>query len=79
EMAAQERKSRKKHLKRLREGLETSFESSDIHLETLRGLKDLNSQIAAVAYPILIRNGQLLETRLIDSIEDSNEAENAES
>ena len=70
EMAAQERKSRKKHLKRLREGRETSFESSDIHLETLRGLKELNSQIAAVAYPILIKNGQLLETRLIDTMEE---------
>jgi phosphate:Na+ symporter len=75
EMAAQERKSRKKHLKRLREGLETSFESSDIHLETLRGLKDLNSQISAVAYPILIKNGQLLESRLIDTMDDGDEAE----
>lgn len=71
EMSAQERKSRKKHLKRLREGLETSFESSDVHLETLRGLKDLNSQIAAVAYPILYKGGQLLETRLVESIEDA--------
>lgn len=68
EMASRERKSRKKHLKRLREGQEASFESSDIHLETLRGLKDLNSQIAAVAYPILYRNGQLLETRLVENI-----------
>ncbi len=77
EMAAQERKSRKKHLKRLREGLETSFESSDIHLETLRALKDLNSQIAAVAYPILIKNGQLLETRLIDAMEPEDAPEQA--
>jgi phosphate:Na+ symporter len=70
EMAAQERKSRKKHLKRLRDGVESSFESSDVHLETLRGLKALNSQIAAVAYPILYKNGQLLETRLVETIED---------
>ena len=71
EMAAQERKSRKRHLKRLREGTEDSLESSDIHLETLRALKDINSQIAAIAYPILVRNGQLLETRLVEEISDS--------
>ncbi len=64
-----ERKSRKKHLKRLREGSEVSLESSDIHLETLRALKDLNSQIAAVAYPILYKHGQLLETRLVESMD----------
>ncbi len=64
-----ERKSRKKHLKRLREGSEISLESSDIHLETLRALKDLNSQIAAVAYPILYKHGQLLETRLVETMD----------
>lgn len=67
-MAAKEHKSRKKHLKRLREGQEVSFESSDIHLETLRALKDLNSQISAVAYPILYKHGQLLETRLVEDM-----------
>jgi len=71
EMSAQERKSRKKHLKRLREGLEQSFESSDVHLETVRSLKDLNSQIAAVAYPILYRHGQLLETRLVRTMDEA--------
>lgn len=71
EMASQERKSRKRHLKRLREGAEESLESSDIHLETLRALKDLNSQIAAIAYPILVRGGQLLETRLVDNVNES--------
>jgi len=71
EMATQERKSRKRHLKRLREGAEESLESSDIHLETLRALKDLNSQIAAIAYPILVRGGQLLETRLVDNVNES--------
>ncbi len=69
EMTRLERLSRKKHLKRLSSGTEVSFDSSDIHLETLRCLKDFNSQIAAVAYPILYRGGQLLETRLIASID----------
>jgi len=75
EMSAQERKSRKKHLKRLREGLEQSFESSDVHLETVRSLKDLNSQIAAVAYPILYRHGQLLETRLVHTMDEAHAAQ----
>lgn len=70
-----ERSSRKGHLKRLSEGGSVSFESSDIHLETLRGLKDLNSQFSAVAYPILIRGGQLLETRLIKSLDEAHPEE----
>ncbi|WP_343562025.1 Na/Pi cotransporter family protein [Kiloniella sp. b19] len=59
-----ERKSRKKHLQRLSSGDSTSFRSSDIHLETLRGLEDFNAQLSTVAYPILARNGHLLDTRL---------------
>ncbi len=70
EFAAMERKSRKKHLKRLREGSERSFETSDIHLETLQALKDLNARISVIAYPILYRHGQLLETRLVESVEE---------
>ncbi|MGJ8615858.1 MAG: Na/Pi cotransporter family protein [Sulfitobacter sp.] len=65
EMARLERKSRKRHLKRLSEGVEISFDSSDIHLETAASLRDFNSHIASAAYPILHRGGQLLETRLI--------------
>lgn len=67
EMTRLERKSRKRHLKRLSEGLEISFESSDIHLETASALRDFNSYLASAAYPILYRGGQLLETRLIDA------------
>ncbi|HFQ15317.1 MAG TPA: Na/Pi cotransporter family protein, partial [Rhodobacteraceae bacterium] len=77
ELAGRERKSRKKHLKRLRNGDERSFDTSDIHLETLRALKDLNARISAIAYPILYRHGQLLETRLVESVEEE-ESENQE-
>ncbi len=70
EMARRERSSRKKHLRRLSEGHVASFDESDLHLETLRALKEFNSLVTAVAYPILIRGGQLLETRLIDNIND---------
>ncbi len=68
EIGRLERKSRKRHLKRLAEGGGASFESSDLHLETLRALRDLNAHFAEVAYPILYRNGQLLETRLIETL-----------
>ena len=66
EMARLERKSRKHHLKRLSEGVQISFDSSDIHLETVGALRDFNSHIASAAYPILYRGGQLLDTRLIE-------------
>ncbi|WP_170429247.1 Na/Pi cotransporter family protein [Ruegeria arenilitoris] len=65
-----ERDSRKRHLRRLQRGTRESFETSDIHLETLRAFREFNSHIASVAYPVLYRNGQLLETRLIKEIAD---------
>lgn len=73
EMTRLERSSRKKHLKRLTEGSQTSFDSSDIHLEVLRGLREINSHIASVSYPILYRGGQLLETRLIETMSEDDE------
>jgi phosphate:Na+ symporter len=64
-------KSRKKHLKRLHNGSNISIESSDIHLETLRELKEFNSLVSTVGYPVLYRNGQLLESRLITEMPDA--------
>ncbi|SMD10420.1 Na/Pi cotransporter family protein [Primorskyibacter flagellatus] len=66
EMTRLERKSRKRHLKRLSEGVQISFASSDIHLETAGGIRDFNSHLSSAAYPLLHRGGQLLETRLIE-------------
>ncbi len=66
EMARLERKSRKRHLKRLSEGVQISFDSSDIHLETTGSIRDFNSHMSSAAYPLLHREGQLLETRLIE-------------
>jgi phosphate:Na+ symporter len=68
EIKRAERDSRKRHFMRLQSGQAISFASSDIHLETLRALRDFNSNIAAVATPILYANGQLLETRLIEDM-----------
>lgn len=71
ELKRMERDSRKRHLKRLQRGTRHSFDSSDIHLETLRALREFNSHVAAVSYPVLYQNGQLLETRLIEEMTTS--------
>ncbi len=73
EMARIERSSRKKHLKRLADGSQTSFNSSDIHLEMLRAFREINSHVASVSYPILYRGGQLLETRLIETLDSDHD------
>ncbi len=65
------RTSRKRHLKRLSSGEEMSFDTSDIHLETLNALKDINSLFASIAYPILYRNNEMLVSKLIDRDESS--------
>lgn len=73
EMARMERKSRKRHLKRLGEGVQISFDSSDIHLETVGAMRDFNSHMASASYPLLHRGGQLLETRLVEQDYDDPE------
>ena len=65
EMGRMERASRKKHLRRLSAGEPDSFRSSDIHLETAYSLKEFNSWVLTIAHPILVREGQLLDTRLV--------------
>ena len=59
-----ERRSHERHLKRLQTGTVQSIETSEIHLETIRALKQINSLFASVAYPILTEAGELLDTRL---------------
>lgn len=63
-MRTAERRSYARHLKRLQAGAVESIESSDIHLETVRALKMINSLLATVAYPILTESGDLLDSRL---------------
>ena len=65
EFTHRQRKSRKSHLKRLAKGRVESLESSDLHLETGLAFKEFNSHVASVAYSILAREGQLLESRLV--------------
>jgi phosphate:Na+ symporter len=59
--------SQNRHLRRLQSGSVASVETSEIHLETIRALKQINSQFAAIAYPILTESGDLLESRLARS------------
>lgn len=59
-----ERQSYGQHLNRLRSGTAQSVETSNIHLETVRALKTINSLFASVAYPILQQSGDLLDSRL---------------
>jgi len=66
-MRTLERESSERHLQRLQTGTVSSIETSEIHLETIRALKDINSLFAALAYPILSETGELLETRLAQS------------
>ena len=64
QMRTAERLSYGQHLKRLQTGTQHSIETSDIHLETVRALKTINSLLASVAYPILSETGDLLDSRL---------------
>ena len=59
-----ERESHDKHFARLSSGTPESRASSDIHLETIRALKEINSRFATFAYPILEKRGILLKSRL---------------
>ncbi|MFK7882370.1 Na/Pi cotransporter family protein [Roseobacter sp.] len=54
----------KEHLGRLRQGLVESIETSSIHQETLRTLKQINTSFSMIGYPILSESGDLLASRL---------------
>lgn len=64
-MRAMERASHDKHLDRLKTNTLESMATSNAHMEVVRSLKEINSLFAAVAVPILAREGQLRETRLV--------------
>ena len=52
------------HFLRLRDGTVKSVETSSIHLDTIRDLKQINSLLASIAYPVLEEQGLLSESRL---------------
>lgn len=59
-----ERDSSRSHFERLSEGAARSLETSTIHLDTIRDLKQVNSLLAALAYPVLEERGLLSASRL---------------
>jgi len=59
-----ERQSQERHLARLSAGNAESIETSDIHLTTVRALKEINSMLVMIGYPILTESGHLLDSRL---------------
>lgn len=61
---AAEQRLQRAHLARLRSGNADSLTTSNIHQETLRELKQINTCFILVAYPILTERGDLLDTRL---------------
>jgi phosphate:Na+ symporter len=63
-----ERESHTRHLRRLQSGRPESIETSSMHLEVVRSLKEVNSLFASVAYPILIESGHLLDSRLARAV-----------
>lgn len=63
-MRVLERRSHDRHLMRLRGGTPESVETSDMHLEAARALKEINSLLVTVAYPLLTESGDLLQSRL---------------
>ncbi|MGO4832451.1 Na/Pi cotransporter family protein, partial [Rhizobiaceae sp. 2RAB30] len=63
-MRAREKVASKSHFARLSEGTPKSMETSTIHLDTIRDLKEINSLLASMAYPVLEEHGLLSGSRL---------------
>lgn len=59
-----EKSSSQSHFARLGEGTAKSVETSSIHLDTIRDLKQINSLLASIAYPVLEEQGMLRGSRL---------------
>lgn len=62
----EEQRLQERHLRRLQQRGAASIETTNIHQETLRLLKQINAAISYVAYPIAEETGDLLGSRLAD-------------
>ncbi|MGI9402023.1 MAG: Na/Pi cotransporter family protein [Rhizobiaceae bacterium] len=62
-----EQRSYDRHMKRLGAGNSLSIATSDIHLEVIQGIKEINSRFISFAYPILARYGVLMSSRVSKS------------
>jgi len=59
------RESEEKHIRRLAGDNAASIETSSIHIDTMRDLKEINSLLVSIAYPVLAEAGQLRTSRLL--------------
>lgn len=59
-----ERAAADNHLRRLRDGMAQSIETSSLHLDILRDFKRIVAHLTNVAYPILEASGQIRDSRL---------------
>lgn len=59
-----EAQSEESHLDRLRSGIEQSRDTSALHIDTIRDLKEVNSLLVSLTYPVLEREGMLRDSRL---------------
>lgn len=59
-----EQSSTERHMERLRKRTVESIETSEIHLDAVRDLVQINTLVTSVAYPILEETGELLDSRL---------------
>jgi len=66
DIGAQERRSMDQHFQRLRTGNPNSFETSDLHLESIHALRRINSLMSGIAYSILSDNGELRASKLVN-------------
>ncbi|MEM8589057.1 MAG: Na/Pi cotransporter family protein [Pseudomonadota bacterium] len=60
-----ERVTTDQHMARLRSGSVKAIETSEIHLDAVRDLKQINGLLTSAAYPILEESGELLDSRLV--------------
>lgn len=60
----EEQRLQERHLKRLQQGGAASVETTNVHQEVLRVLKQVNAALTYVAYPIAEETGDLLGSRL---------------
>jgi phosphate:Na+ symporter len=59
-----ERESSERHFERLREGRLDTRSTSTVHLDVLYDLKEINSLLVEIGYPVLEQEGQLGPDRL---------------
>jgi phosphate:Na+ symporter len=64
-MRALEKSATENHFRRLQEGRPETIETSALHCDVARDLKRISAHLAAVALPLLERNGVLLKSRLV--------------